>query len=282
MPLVEALLQQAMALKSMTIEIILLDDASQDNFKKVNQKVNQLTNVTYVELMQNVGRSAIRNQLADMANGEFLIFMDCDSEIVHEQYLQKYVQYLHPKHLLYGGRVYTPTPPHDSALYFHWVYGKSREETLAKERKKQPYQSFMTNNFLIPKSIFQQIGGFDERLRQYGHEDTVFGLELKKRKIAILHLDNPLAHIGLETTTVFLKKTKKGIENLQFLSIQYPQFTTRLLYAFSQLQKWRLIYLYRLFFKIVRPIMVWNFHSSRPSMFLFDLYKLGLLTAKDR
>lgn len=275
-----ALMQQASLLKSVTIEIILLDDGSQDNFKKVNQKVISLANVTYVELTQNVGRSAIRNRLADMATGDYLLFMDCDSEVVSNDYLKKYTKYLDPQKLLYGGRCYTPTPPKDLNIYFHWYYGKQREETSAEKRKKQPYHSFMTNNFLIPKGIFHQIGGFDERLRQYGHEDTVFGLELQRRGVKIHHFDNPLAHIGLEQTSVFLQKTKKGIENLHFLQIHYPELETRLLKAYQQVLDWRLTSIVLSIFKVCQPIMDKNFYSKHPSLFLFDMYKLGLLIQK--
>ena len=37
---------------------------------------------------------------------------------------------------------------------------------------------------------------------------------IKQRKIPILHLNNPLEHLGLEPQTIFLKKQKEAIKNL--------------------------------------------------------------------
>ena len=208
--------------------------------------------------------------------------MDCDSAVTDDNYLRNYFAHLHPQKLLYGGRIYRPSPPQDRDFYFHWKYGSEREVTTATIRQEKPYHSFMTNNFLIPKKVFEQIGGFDERLRQYGHEDTVFGLELQRKGVEIMHLDNPLAHIGLERTNVFLSKTKQGVGNLQFLVQHYPELETRLLLTFKQIQKYRLGWLVSWVFKLSQPFLLKNFHSRRPRMIGFDFYKLGLLLTSNQ
>ena len=58
---------------------------------------------------------------------------------------------------------------------------------------------------------------FNEELKQYGHEDTLLGYQLKKAGIEVLHIDNGLYHEGLESNREFLVKTKLGIENLSKL-----------------------------------------------------------------
>ena len=165
--------------------------------------------------------------------------MDCDVMPVSDDYVKNYVKHLHPDKLLYGGRVYKPTPPKEANLYFHWHYGSQREQSTAQERQKHIYRSFMTNNFLVPKAIFEQIQ-FDETLKQYGHEDTLFGWELQERKIPILHLDNPLDHIGLEDVDKFINKTRKGIENLYIISQKYPIRDIRLLEYFYKVKRWKI------------------------------------------
>ena len=89
-----------------------------------------------------------------------------------------------------------------SKWYFHWKYGSLREQSSVEQRNLKPYHSFMTNNFLIPKSIFLAIR-FEEALTQYGHEDTLFGMELQRRGVPIVHLANPLRHGGLEAEGKF-------------------------------------------------------------------------------
>jgi glycosyltransferase involved in cell wall biosynthesis len=66
--------------EKITFEIILFDDASNEDFKNKNRLLQKLPFVTYQELTQNIGRSAIRNKLAEAANYDFLMFVDCDSK----------------------------------------------------------------------------------------------------------------------------------------------------------------------------------------------------------
>lgn len=263
-------------LAGIDFEILCLDDGSDIKFQNKNQKIQQLSQVVYQVLPKNVGRSAIRNQLGKMAQYEYLIFMDCDSQVNHSDYITRYLRHLHPQKLLYGGRSYSPQPPTQIDYYFHWFYGIHREQSSATVRAQSPWHAFMTNNFLIPKSIFLSIL-FDENLRQYGHEDTLFGMELKKRNIPIIHLDNPLEHIGLENTAVFLSKTQKAIENLLYLSKKNPLIETRLLQTFHQCQKWQLSIILKPLLKSLNPFFIKNFHSKSPRLLWFDLYKLGLI-----
>lgn len=257
-------------------EILCFDDGSEQSWKAKNRQLDALPGVRYRELPENLGRSRIRNLLADEARGAYLLFLDCDSEVPDGSYLQRYAAQLHPGTLLYGGRAYQPSPPEEAALCFHWLYGSRREAQPASMREVQPYQSFMTNNFLIPRAIFQQIR-FDERLLQYGHEDTLFGLELKKTGVRILHLDNPLVHAGLEPVDVFLAKTRQGIQNLAFLYRSGSEADTRLLRFYRRLRRWVGLGLLRHALRFCRPAMARQLHSSHPSLLLFDLYKFSLL-----
>ena len=171
--LVEKLHHQGNLL-TVDFEIICVDDASSEDFKAINQTVAGLSAVRLIELDKNIGRAAIRNFLASEAHFPYLLFMDGDSAPLDNNYLKRYQDQLSPTALLYGGRCYQASAPIEKNLYFHWYYGSKRESQKAAFRKLNPYQSFMTNNFLIPKVLFEKIK-FDEGLRQYGHEDTIFG-----------------------------------------------------------------------------------------------------------
>ncbi|MEM9849787.1 MAG: hypothetical protein AAF847_17995, partial [Bacteroidota bacterium] len=194
-------------------------------------------------------------------------------------YIQNYIKALNSNQLLYGGRVYRAQAPENKQLILHWKFGKYREQIPAIVRAKQPYHSFMTNNFVIPKTIFQQIQ-FNEKLTQYGHEDTLFGMELKDRQIPILHLDNSLEHIGLETTNVFLNKTKQALENLAILHQAGSRIDTKLLRVYQQLEHWKLKKIAQLILRVLRPILKRLLHLKNPSLFIFDLYKLDFFIEK--
>lgn len=257
-------------------EICLLDDASDEKFKERNRGLIQKTNVCYEELPQNIGRAAIRNRLVEMAQYDFLLYMDCDSGVVMPHYLQTYVAALAPQRLLYGGRTYLPKPPSDPQYLLHWHYGRQREQQDFLERQKNPYHSFMTNNFLIPKSIFSSIT-FDESLRTYGHEDTLFGMELAKKNIEIQHLNNPLLHLGLESAAVFLSKTKMAVNNLAQLQQQGKRVETRLTQTYYKIAPWKLLNGVGWALKLLRPFILK--HLQQPKLVdlrYLDLYKLDL------
>ena len=72
-----------------------------------------------------------------------------------------------------GGRVYPEKSP-SRKQHLRWKYEKNRERKTIHKRFLSPNKSFMTNNFLIQQVLLAKIK-FDERLNQYGHEDSLFG-----------------------------------------------------------------------------------------------------------
>lgn len=274
--LVKNLQRQATTLDNLTVEILCFDDGSGAAFRQLNARVGSLPDVEYRLLPNNLGRSRIRNLLAREAQHDYLLFIDCDSQVPDERYLQRYAAALAPGRLLYGGRIYQAAAPADNSLMLHWKYGSVREARPAEERQQQAYHSFMTNNFLIPRALFPS-HGFDERLLQYGHEDTLFGMELQAKGVPILHLDNPLIHAGLETAAVFLRKSRQALENLAFLHHQGTGIDTRLLRWALRLHGRPSETVVRALWEAGRKGLERQLCSARPSLRLFDLYRLGYL-----
>ena len=261
--------------EEINFEIIVIEDGSSKLFK--NSEINNIKNAKHEVLEKNIGRSKIRNILADKAEFDNLIYMDCDSEI-NPKFIKNYISYLDSKndYIVCGGREYTSEPESDDYI-LHWKYGIEAESKPAIIRNSNPNKSFMTNNFLISKSLFNKIR-FNEEIITYGHEDTLFGYELKKLGIIITHIDNPVVHIGLETNTEFLEKTKLGLENLMYIYKMHKSdkdFTDNI----------SLLKLYNKFiffapiisfvFKLLEPLLVKNILSKNPSIRHFSAYKFG-------
>ena len=257
-------------------EILCKDDGSELAFKNSNRKLAQLKNIIYTENKQNLGRSAIRNRLAHEAAYPYLFFLDCDSGTGDQFNIEAYVNLLDPFKVLYGGRIYQPEQPEQPELILHWHYGKIREQKNAVERGERPYHSFMSNNFLVPKELFLSIQ-FDESLTQYGHEDTLFGLDLQRKGIEIVHMDNPLVHLGLEEHKQFLSKTKTALYNLVQINTQISILETRLLKCYRFLKRFHLQRPFELFYRIFKTSIFNNLTSSNPNLLLFDLFKIGEL-----
>ena len=261
-------------------EIILMDDASEEKFRKMNQTID-LEAVRYIQLSENIGRSKIRNRLAGEAKFPCLLFMDCDSAVASPQYVENYAPFFESPGVCCGGLIYEENKPADST-YLRWKYGLEREYASVADRNRNPNAGFRTFNFLIHKSTFEKVK-FNEELEGYGHEDTLFGLELLGQGIIIRHIDNPLIHLGLESAADFLKKTEKGIANLHKVELllreKYPEYInhSRLMQSKLFLQKFHLAGTTARLFRFLRKQMENNLLSQHPSLLIFDLYRLGLL-----
>ena len=272
-PFVKELYTQAQLL-TIEWEIILFDDASPEECKIKNRNLSRLKGVQYKELKENIGRSAIRNALAQSAQYPYLLFMDCDSEATNSKFLQYYIDNCSPKRVLYGGRSYRAEQPKDKSYFLHWYYGKKREVRSVEKRNKHPHLGFMTNNFVIPKNVFLDIQ-LDERLKNYGHEDTLLGLKLEEQSIPIIHLNNPLVHIGLEKALHWLEKQEQAIQNLYWLYLQYPMLSTPALKTWQLLDKFKMIKLIQPFLKKWEPVLKKNLCTSdRPKLWQLNLLKI--------
>lgn len=275
-------LQRQASLESIPFEIIVMDDCSSELLKDQNKDVANLPGVKFIELKENIGRSRIRNKLASMASYSSLLFMDCDSEAPDPQYIRNYLPYCGKDIVVCGGRTYHVDPPDEPEHILRWLYGVHREQIPASIRSQQPYHAFMTANFMISKMLLSQIG-FDESIIQYGHEDTLFGFELRKKQIPIIHIQNPLVHIGLEIAREFLRKTSESVANLLNL-VEHGKIglddchDIRLLRAYEFLRRMRMVSVYLKFYYQVERSVMRNLLGTNPSLRRFDLYKLFLLS----
>jgi hypothetical protein len=192
-------------------------------------------------------------------------------------FVRNYIENLKLNTVVYGGRNYAKEAPVAKETHFRWWYGVNRETISAKERVKQPYDSFMTNNFLIPKTLFNAIK-LDETLQGYGHEDTLFGIELKKKNIPILHIENPLCHIGLEGLDEFLQKTKEGIQNLhQLIQSGKVDESIKLFRFYKLVNKLGLSNKILKYYTKNKTTIEQKLAEKEPNLRWFDIYKLGYL-----
>jgi glycosyltransferase involved in cell wall biosynthesis len=279
--LVFALHEQGQAL-GVPYEIRCYDDGSSEAIRELNREVSNLPEVVYQEMHANLGRSGIRNRLATEARHPYLLFIDGDAGVVDDQFLQRYLRVAKPSTVFVGGTAYRPEPPDDIRHLLRWTYGKQREQRTASQRNLDSLLGFSTFNFLIPSEVFQQVR-FDERMKGYGHEDTLFGWELRQRGFPIQHIDNPLYHLGLDTGAIFLEKTRQGLENLYRLQTLCPGVDTKLLKTLRLVRHMGLARPFGGLLRLLRPWMEAQLLGTKPSIRVLDWYKLGwgLERAKD-
>lgn len=256
-------------------EILCQDDAS-DLFKIENQKINSLENCNFLVNNLNVGRGKNINFLAEKSKFDWLLIMDCDTFPTENTYIQKYIfQINEAEQVVFGGIKYQKEKPSSNQL-LRWFYGNARESIFVEKRKINPNDSALTSNILIQKKVFNS-NKFDDSITKYGYEDLVFLSDLKKKEILVKHIDNPTYHLGLETSEQFLAKTKIALENLKIISENNSIYNSesKILKVYNIFKQLYLTSFISLIFKKTERNLEHNLFSTKPSLLLFDFYKLG-------
>ena len=245
-------------------EIICIEDGSKKLFK--NFEIEQISNVHYSILTKNIGRSAIRNKLARSANFEWLLFIDCDSEIVDNNFIENYINKANKnknKTVFYGQTLYKTSNNCEFSL--HEKYGKKIES-------KKKIKHFSSHHFLIKKNLSLKTK-FNEKITKYGYEDLIFQLE---SNYEFEYIENSLYHIGLKKNSKFITDCESSLENLlTYENQKIIEDKIRVLIWFNRLNIFRSFII--IAFKFLKPHILKNLNSNKPNLILLQFYKLGFL-----
>lgn len=271
-------LSQQVSVASFKAEIIIMDDASDEQYREINSSVPGLPFITFISLEKNIGRIEIRKKLAYAAQYDWLLFIDGDSEIIAPGYLMQYHQHLTGSmDVIAGGRIYPAKPPTDKKFLLHWKYGSKREKTNKHALSEKNFYGFKSNNFLIRKDVFNKLR-LKENFWGYGHEDTLMGIELENLNAIIEYINNPVLHAVLDENDRFINKSLNALENLKELA---KNTNRKVLGKHVKLFRYYTIlrslhagwFLKICVFPFLRVIEN-NLYSRHPSLFLFDVYRL--------
>lgn len=258
-------------------EILVMDDAS-SKFLEENSVISKLPGCQFMESKPNLQSARIRNRLGQMAKFENLLFLDSDLEIRDDQYIHRYMEAIGKAPVLVGAVVYQSHKPPVSQM-LRWKYGRNRECMSLEIRNQNPWKSLSSQNFLMKKAVFEQVP-FDETFEEYGHEDTLLGLTFKRKNIAVLYIDNPLIHNGLESSEVFLAKSLVAVEKFETApAMKAPDVVEQIrIYRFYQkMAQLKLTGLLAFKFRILEKCMHKHLCGAHPNLLIFDFYRLGYL-----
>lgn len=257
-------------------EILCYDDCSSNlNIQEKNKTINTLTYCKYIILQENIGRSAIRNSLAQNAKYDWCLFLDADVIPKTNDFINLYLNSIsETSKVIYGGILYTEKRVANANL-LRWIYGKKREALSAQQRNKNVYLSFLTLSFLIHKSVFNKVS-FNEDIPNLRHEDTLFSYNLKECNIKIEHIENPVYHLGIEDSKTFLQKSLDSVEAINLfvkqdlLPANYTQITKVYAVVKNNGISKLLSYIYIKYESTFKK----NLLGKKPSLLIFDLYRL--------
>ena len=276
LPLAETLHLQCSQL-GIPFEILCRDDASGSPINAENNRINELPNSSFSANETNLGRGKNINAMAADARHDWLILLDCDIWPTTENFIENYLAIIKSTdcNAAYGGIIYKDEKPKNEEM-LRWIYGRKRESIPLEQRKNDPYGTTLTSNLAIRKDIFLQ-HLFHEDITEYGCEDIVFRHNLRESGVAIAQIDNLAYHLNLETSQTFLNKTKISLQNLSNLheSGLITASESQLIRAFTKLKSWKLDSMMAKLFKHWAKPAERNLLSKKPSLFVFDMYRLG-------
>lgn len=285
---------------SLGFEIIFADDGSADaTARQRNAIIAQLPYCQYIERPKNVGRSAIRNFLAHTAHYSHLIFLDGDVAIKRGNFVQTYLAHRNDADVIIGTLHFSrmqvacdtaediightkrakeeTKKTTEPVLYDDNLKYRYEQQFLAKhpvkKRMQQPYASFRTTNFMVRRDLLLAYP-FDETFHEYGYEDTLFGKQLKEHGATLIHLDNAATIADYEDNATFVAKTEESLRTLAAHAHQLQGYST-LLHTANKLKCLHLQPLIAFVFKLFKGLLHKNLCSNSPSVFLFNVYKLG-------
>jgi glycosyltransferase involved in cell wall biosynthesis len=264
-------------------EIILLDDASVPSVISTNAVLQELPGVSFYYNEKNEGRMASRQQLSQLARYDYLLFLDCDSGIIREDFVSTYFKQIEKRiALTSGGRIYNTEPPAEKEYILHWKYGTVRESRKPGNANEP---GFMSNNFLILKELFGNLDNYLE-LPGYGHEDSWWGIQFEQAGVQCQYINNPVLHSSLEKAEIFLAKSENALTNLLLLEknigIHLLSRHVKIFRWYARLKKTGLPGIYLFIESLLHNYFRKNLLSSKPRLLFFDCYRLAVLIRKGK
>lgn len=234
-------------------EIIVVDNASMDDSKYIIS--NKHPSAKYLQLDNNYGFGYANNRGVEHSNGDYILFLNSDTIIIDNS-IKNLLDYL-KKHStevgICGGNLFDANMNPNSS--FTRIFPGLINEFCLLSGNILPRLLYGNNlsfnhtqhelvvarlsgaDMLIQKSLFLDIGGFDENYFMYSEEtDLMFRLRKKGYK-AICIPESQIIHLEGRSCSLALNKTKWGlISRDRFLNKRYPPifvFICNLMHCFT-------------------------------------------------
>ncbi|TYP00073.1 GT2 family glycosyltransferase [Geothermobacter ehrlichii] len=172
-------------------EVILVDDLSGDNTPKVVQKI---TGLVYVRNRENLGFLRSCNLGARKAKGRYLVFLNNDT-LVFPGWLSALLEPFQrdDKVGLVGAKLIFPDGRLQEAGGIVWRDGSAWNFGRLEDPEAPEYNYLRQVDYLsaacicVPKILFDQLGGFDERFTPAYYEDTDLAFSVRKKGFKVLY-----------------------------------------------------------------------------------------------
>jgi GT2 family glycosyltransferase len=214
------------------IEVIVVDNASKDESVAMVKK--EFSKVVVIENKENVGFSRGCNIGAQKANGEYLLFLNSDTEFTADDTLSLMREAMTEKVGAVGGLMKNEDGSLQRSFGSFYTLAKVSKMIFLGERgelsgvnvnKKQEVDWVSGGFMMVQRSVFESAGRFDEKIFMYV-EDVELCYRIKKAGYkVIMNPEAKVKHVGHGSSnrtfaivqiykglSYFYKKHKSGVE----------------------------------------------------------------------
>lgn len=208
-------------------ELILVNDASKDNSKKIIEKYLN-DKIKLIDMKQNGGVSKARNKGVDSAKGDYIAFLDAD-DLWEKEKLEKQIEIIEKDSNI--GLIFTGTRYIDENSN-NYNYVLEVPETIS-------YKELLKQNIISCSSVLVK----KEHVMKYKmqndgmHEDFAVWLQILKEGIKVVGINEPLLIYRISRNSKSSNKVKAAKMNLNVYKFLGLNFIERMYYM--------LIYTYR-------------------------------------
>jgi glycosyltransferase involved in cell wall biosynthesis len=173
-------------------EVIVVDDCSAEPIVRVVEKHEQI-DASCVRLDTHGGRTLARNAGAERASAPRVLFLDGDSWAL-PSLVRRHLDFaardkdrttLLGRRLELGwdqlrrvmdcGQIGEDLPKHEDDMRYVFAVGV---DNVHRESHRAPWMCAYTHNISVDRDLFRSLGGFDESIVTWGHEDIELGYRL--------------------------------------------------------------------------------------------------------
>ncbi len=183
-------------------ELILIDDASQPSTRELLRRIG---GICLIENEENLGFLRSCNRAAKAARGAYLLFLNNDTQ-VREGWLDRLIEpFADPEVGLTGSKLLYPSGHLQEAGVCMTVDGRARLVGLNGDPSAPEYNVLREvdycsgASFMIERTLFERIGGFDERFAPAYYEDADLGFQVRElgRKVLYQPASEVIHHLSV-------------------------------------------------------------------------------------